>query len=366
MIVDPASIRRILVRVNNWIGDVIMISPSLKALRETYPDARIEVLARPHVRDIFVGHPWVDGLVLHEPNGSHRGARGFARLVGELRQRRYDMAVLFQKAIGAAAMAWLAGIPRRVGFNTDRRGPLLTHPVRETPDLRRIHHVDYFLRVARAAGCDISKIERRLYFPLDDTSRSFASAFLEAETADRFSFLAAFATGASKGPRAWHTERFAALARRLAQEHGAGIVVMGGKADRQAAAQLLEAAGSAGIDATGHTSVRQMAALIERCRVFVGNDSGPMHVAAALKVPTLALFGPGTPAKTAPYMPANLFIALTNNYHCSPCRQHFFRECDAAPSLKPWCLESITVDQAGAALNALLARQQIPADLRGV
>jgi heptosyltransferase II len=347
---------RILVRANNWIGDVVMISPSLKLLRETYPHAVIDVVARPHVADCFTGHPWVDGVVLHEPRGRHRGARGFLALASELRARRYDMAVLFQKAFGAALMAWLARVPRRIGHATDRRGFLLTDAIPDDTFAAPRHHVEFFLQVAAAAGCDARSVPRRVYFEPGNDSREFADRFLERARASRFPFLAAFCTGASKGPRAWHAERFAELAAGMARDHGAGIVVLGGEGDRAEAAEVLRAAGGHGIDAVGATTVRQMAALMERCRVFVGNDSGPMHLAAALDRPVLALFGPGTPARTAPYMAPERYVALTNDYPCSPCRQDFFRECAPAASGKPMCLESIDARRAAAALSDLLAR----------
>jgi len=357
---SPGSIHRILVRANNWIGDVVMISPSLRALRRTYPAARIDVVARPAVAGCFEGHPYVDGIVVHEPRGRHKGLSGFRRLTSELAGNRYDLAVLFQKAFGAALMARMAGVPRRVGFDTDHRGLLLTHPVRETPGLRRIHHVEYFLRVAVAAGCDPGEPPRPVMFHLDQADRDFADRFLERADARRFAFLAAVATGASKHPRAWHAARFGELARRLADGRGAGILVVGGPGDRADADVVLQAAGRAGIDAVGSTTVRQMGALIERCGVFVGNDSGPMHVAAALDVPVLAIFGPGVPAKTAPWMARERRAVVTNAFHCAPCRQDFFRECDPSRSLKPMCLESVSVDQAAEALSDLLRRAGAP------
>ena len=357
---DPESIRRILVRANNWIGDVVMISPALKSLREAYPWARIEAVSLPGLAGCFAGHPWVDGVVVYDPKGRDRGPLGFLKMASELRRNRYDLAVLFQKAFGAALMARLAGVPRRVGFDTDRRKLLLTHAIPETDRLRRIHHVEYFLEVARAAGCAVDGLPRRVYFTLDQADRDFASHLLLRAGAARFALLAAFAPAASKAPRAWHAERFAALAGELVQRRNAGIVVVGGPADREAARPILEAAGVAGIDAVGSSTVRQMAALIERCGLFVGNDSGPMHVAAALDVPVLALFGPGTPSKTAPYMRAERYIALTNNVACSPCRQDFFRECEPSAANKPMCLETISIRQASAALDQLLGRVSVP------
>jgi heptosyltransferase-2 len=353
---DPRAIRRIMVRANNWIGDVVMISPALAALRRTYPEARIDAVVRPQVADCFADHPSVDGVVVQDPR-RHRGLLGTLRFARELSRRDYDLAVLFQKAAGAALLARLAGIPRRVGYATDGRGMLLTDPIPETPAARAQHHVEYFLGVARGAGCDVGNGTRpRVVFPLDAQSRAFADTFLSERGAARFAWLAAFAPGASKPGRAWHADRFAALAAQLACNHGAGIVVLGGPSDRPEAARILQEVGESGIDAVAATTVRGMAALIERCRVFVGNDSGPMHVAAALDVPLLAMFGPGIPAKTAPWMAPERFVALSENFHCAPCRQDFFRECDPSPSLKPMCLETISTARAAAALESLLAR----------
>ena len=358
--IDRDAIRRIVVRANNWIGDVVMISPALAALRAAYPAARIEAIVTQHVAECFAGHPDVDGFIVQDPR-RHRGIAGTLRFAGALRRRRYDLAVLFQKAFGAALLTWLAGVPRRVGYDTDSRGLLLTHPIPETPEARRLHHVEYFLGVARGAGCPANGIPRRLHFPIADDTRSRAALFLDERGAARFSWIAAVAVGASKGPRAWHADRFAALAAWLAAERDAGILVVGGAGDRSAADRVLAAAGPAGIDAVGATSVPMMAALIERCRVFVGNDSGPMHIAAALDVPVLAVFGPGSPDRTSPWMPPERFVALSDGFHCSPCRQDFFRECAPSDSLKPLCIESIGVDRAARELEALLARTQSPA-----
>ena len=257
---------------------------------------------------------------------------------------------------GEDVASLLARVPRRIGHATDRRSFLLTDAIPEDPPAPPRHHVELFLQVAGAAGCDVRSVPRRVYFEPGGDSRSFAASFLDRAGAARFPFVAAFCTGASKGPRAWHAERFAELAAQIVTEHGAGILVLGGDADRAEAAVVLRAAGNHGIDAVGRTTVRQMAALLERCRVFVGNDSGPMHLAAALDRPVLALFGPGTPARTAPYMDPDRYVALTNDYPCSPCRQDFFKECAPAASGKPMCLESIDTRRAAAALNDLLGR----------
>lgn len=351
---EPTQVGKILVRSTNWIGDVVLISPALAALRRRYPAARIEVVAVPQVAAALQGNPAVDEVILFDRRGADRGAAGLLRAAGRLRRRGYDMAVLFQKAVGAALMARLAGVPVRIGLASDRRGALLTHAVPLTPDLARRHHLEIFLEVARAAGCDAS--DRTLFFPVSGEARAWAAAFLEERGASRFPLLAALHVGASKRPRAWHAERFAEAARRIGEAHGAGFVLLGGKGDAADLAPAASVLGERALDASGLTTLPRMAALIERCRLLVGNDSGPMHVAAALGVPVVAVFGPGDPGRTAPYVPAGAgrVEVVSRHYPCAPCRQAFFSECYPSPAGKPMCLESVTVEEVVAAAGRIL------------
>ncbi len=170
--VEPANIRRILVRANNWIGDVVMISPAIRALRERFPGAEIAILARPWVCDALAANPFFDRLIPYEVPGRHGGLPGRLRLVRELRKDRFDLAVLFQKAFDAAFLAAAAGIPIRVGHDTDHRGLLLTDRVPITPGSARRHHVDFFLEVAIACGCVPSSTVP--FFSLSDEDRAWA------------------------------------------------------------------------------------------------------------------------------------------------------------------------------------------------
>src|SRR5947208_1082646 len=131
--IDPAGIRRILIRVNNWIGDVVMISPAVRALRAHYPGARVALLAKSWVIDTLRGDPVYDDLIEYDSAVRHRGLRGRLRLAAALRRERFDLAVLFQKAFDAAALAFLAGVRHRVGYATDRRALLLTRALPPPP-----------------------------------------------------------------------------------------------------------------------------------------------------------------------------------------------------------------------------------------
>jgi lipopolysaccharide heptosyltransferase II len=348
-----------LVRSTNWIGDVVMISPALRALRRGFPEARLDVLARASVAGAYRHHPLVDEVVVEERrSGSrrHDGLLGVLRLARELRRRRYDLAVLLPKSMAAALAPALAGIPRRVGFATDRRGFLLTHPVALPAGSESLHHVEFFLEPARFLGCPDD--DRSLVFPLSEEDRLEAARFLEghgmAGPERRERPLVALHPGASRKERAWPAQRFAELAAALVGD-GARLVILGAEADRPAADIVLRASPQHMLDAVGMGGIGAMAALVSQCDLFVGNDSGPMHVAAAVGTPTVSVFGPGVPHKTAPYVPQERRREVTRAFPCAPCRQDFFAECDPAPSGVPWCLESVSVQEVMDAARDLLA-----------
>ena len=339
-----SSIRKILVRVNNWIGDVVMISPAMRALRNRFPRAEITLLAKTWVLDALRGSPYYDRLLEYDRPGAHAGPSGRWRLIRSLRRERFDLAVLFQKAFEAAFLARAAGIPFRIGFRTDSRGWLLTHPLEEPVEG---HHVEDFLRIVEALGCQTT--DRRLSFHLDQRSRDAAARFLRDTGSPSADLRVAVHPGASKPQRSWHPERFADVASRLAREHGARLFLLGSEADRPTLKRMADIIGPAAILPPAGQTLREMAALLERCHLLICNDSGPMHVAAALRIPVVAIFGPGHPERTAPYTDARLYRVLTADYPCSPCRQKFFLECLPAPSGKPYCLEDVPV---GAAMRA--------------
>jgi len=333
------SIRKILVRVNNWIGDVVMISPAIRALRKQFPGAEITLLAKTWVLEALRGSPDYDRLLEYDRSENHAGWAGWWRLARLLRRDHYDMAILFQKAFEAALFARVARIPVRIGFRTDSRGWLLTHPLEE-PAVG--HHVEHFLRIVKAAGCEIS--DRRLSFHLDRPSRDAAAVFLQKIDVWGGPLRVALHPGASKPPRSWHPARFADLASLLVREHGAVPLLLGTDADRPTLELMAGRIGPAAVLPPPGQTLREMAAVLERCHLLVCNDSGPMHIAAALRVPVVAIFGPGHPSRTAPHTDLELYRVLTAAYPCSPCRQKFFRECLPSPSGKPYCLEDIPVD----------------------
>lgn len=345
-------IRRILIRVNNWIGDVVMVSPAMRSIRRRFPDAEITLLAKPWVLDALRGSPVYDRLIEYDREGPHAGLAGRWRLIRSLRKRHFDLAILFQKALEAAVLARAAGIPLQIGFGTDGRRWLLTHPL-EAP--AEGHHVDGFLRIARALGCETS--DRRLSFEIDQQARDAVWGFLSGIGLGGDGLRVAFHPGASKPPRSWHPERFAEVASALYRSFDLRPVLLGSDPDRPVLERMARVIGPAAALPPQGMTLRMMAAILERCHLLVCNDSGPMHVAVALRVPVVAVFGPGHPERTGPAFNRGLARVVTADYPCSPCRQRFFQECIPAPSGKPYCMEDIPVEAVVRACRVMLGER---------
>ena len=152
--------RNILIRGTNWIGDAIMTLPAVRAIRSTFPAARISVLAKPWVAEIFHLCPDVDEVIVFQSPGSHSGITGKLRLAKELKARKFDTAILLQNAIEAAIIPCLAGIPVRCGYNSDARGLLLTHSVQRTEAIRKVHQIHYYLEMVKSLGCLFGRSNR--------------------------------------------------------------------------------------------------------------------------------------------------------------------------------------------------------------
>ncbi|MCB2226308.1 MAG: lipopolysaccharide heptosyltransferase II [Desulfarculaceae bacterium] len=317
---DASAPGRILVRATNWVGDAVMTLPALAALHEACPQAEIEVLARPWASAVYAAAPGVSRVLAYDKSGPHAGAGGLLRLAGELRARRYDWAVLFQNAFEAALLAWLARIPVRLGYARDGRGMLLTHAVKLSPELRRVHETSYYLHILRAAGLLATDpppggVTPRL--SLREADQAWADDFLAAKglTGAR---LMGIAPGAAFGPaKMWPAERFAQAARLLGDTCDA-VVLFGGKGEAPACAEVAEGLpGARVLDLAGATELGQALALLARVELFVTNDSGLMHAAAALGRPTVAVFGSTNPVTTGPLGPRAALVR--GRAECAPC-----------------------------------------------
>lgn len=311
-----AGVERIFIRGTNWIGDAVITLAAVSAIRGTYPEARIFVLAKPWVADIYRLCPGVDEVIIYESPGVHEGIAGIFRLAKTLRAMNFDVAILLQNAIEAAIIARLAGIPVRAGYNTDARGLLLTHPVVRTKVIKKIHQVGYYVEMLKALGCH--EAPPGPFLRLTDEDKEKAGRLLPDYGLDEARPLIGMAPGATYGPaKKWFAARFASLADRLKEEFSGQIILFGSAGDRETTTAVARSARHSLIDLAGATDLRTAVSLIARCRLFISNDSGLMHVAGGLNVPTIAIFGSTNPLTTSPIGDNNTVIY--RGVDCSPC-----------------------------------------------
>ncbi|MCW5198336.1 lipopolysaccharide heptosyltransferase II [Desulfobulbus sp. F4] len=340
----PAFSRRILVRSTNWIGDAVMTTPAVRTIRRNFPEAEITLLAQPWVADVFSACPHIDRIFLYKKHGQHSGVRGKLRLAAELRAECFDVAILLQNAFEAALLTALARIPARAGYTTDGRGLLLTHGVRKSPGIGSKHQVHYYQEMLAGLGLQLSEDAPELF--LDPGATQEAAVLLSKALEGRSVPVIGLNPGAAYGPaKCWPSTKYAALAGRLAADTGGLIVIFGTKADQAAAAEIA-AAGAQVLDLTGKTSLALALACIARCHVFVTNDSGLMHSAAALNTPLVAVFGSTDHIATGPF--SKQATVIRHSLPCSPCLKTH------CPQGHLRCMELVSVEEVHQAVLELL------------
>ena len=307
---------KLLVRATNWVGDAIMALPALRAVRSRFPEAEITILARPYVAEIYKGQGVADALMALE---------GKQDVVSELRARKFDTALLLQNAFEAAWVAWRAGIPERIDCARDGHSMLLTKAVRvPRPGEIPAHERFYYLELlCRAGWLDALPQETHITLNVAEESQRRAEETLQAAGARTGQARIAIGAGASYGSaKCWPPNRFAELANRLQERTGGCIVLFGTALEAAVSAAIASGLRRTPIDLTGKTSIAELPALLSRCQLFIGNDSGAMHVAAAVGLPIVAVFGPTDPFGTAPVTPRCTIVQ--QRPYCSPC---FLRRC---------------------------------------
>jgi len=338
----PASL---LVRATNWLGDAVMTTPALAGVREGLPDARIVLLARPLVAELFRHHPDVDEVIVYERPGGHEDALGRLRLAGELRRRRFDGALLLQNAFDAALIAFLARIPERAGYPTDARRILLTLPVPMPPGIYERHEVEYYLCLLDGLGIP-RPVPASLKLTVMVEEMEGMAARLASLGIGQGTPIVAINPGAAYGSaKRWYPDRFAAVAETLSADWGARIVVVGSTAEAPLAAEIEASMRIPAVNLAGKTTVRELMALLSLSSFLVTNDSGPMHIGAALGVPLVAIFGPTDWRRTSPW--SSLAKVVRVEFDCSPCR---LRVCDRGHE----CMLGVTPEMVVDAARQLL------------
>ena len=340
---------KILIRATNWVGDAIMALPALRVVRSKFPDAHISILARPYVADIYRGQGISDELIAYDPIGEHRGWRGRERLICGLRSRQFEVALLLQNAFEAAWLAWRARIPQRFGYARDARSLLLTKAI-AVPQIGEIppHESYYYLELLRRAGWldSLPQVEH-ICLQVSETARRQGAETLINVGARPHALRIAIGAGASYGSaKCWPPGRLAAWTNQFLAQYDADIILFGAAGEALVSNAIIASMHRKPIDLTGKTAIADLPALLSQCHLFLGNDSGAMHVAAAVGLPVVAIFGPTDPSGTAPLTPRRSIVQ--DKPYCSPC---FLRRCPTDHR----CMKRVTPEMVESAVNHWLS-----------
>jgi heptosyltransferase II len=325
---------RILIRGTNWIGDAVMSEPALSAIRQAFPKADITLLVKPAIAELFQKHPAIDHLLIYEHRGRHARLSGKWALGSELRRGRFDVAILLQNAFEAALLSFLAGIPRRYGYGTDGRAFLLSDAITVPHRTALAHQTQYYLDLLRPLGITPSPAAPRL-FVSDSEDERMRQRLTEAgiQATER---LIGINPGSTYGSaKRWLPERFAHAADRVVEQFGGRVAIVGAAGEEALGEAIAEKMHSKPVLLSGRTSIRELMSIIKRCRLFITNDTGPMHIAAAFDVPVVAIFGPTDFRTTSPFGEAHQIVRQP--VECSPC---LLRECP----IDHRCMTGVTVE----------------------
>jgi heptosyltransferase-2 len=339
------DIRHLVIRAPNWLGDAVMALPALSAVRGSLAEAHITIAAIPSIAPLF-----------EEPTSARQDALlvvpDVKREASTLATAKFDAALLFPNSFRSAWSAWRAGIPERWGYSSSFRRPLLTRTISRPRD--RVHQSAYYLHLVHGLGLTAADQPPRV--SIAPTTRARADRILAEYKLPADAPMIGFAPGAAYGhAKRWPPRRVAELVVRLSHERGAVAVLFGAGGDRAAGREIESSLppGSRVVNLIGRTDLRLLAGLMARCAAFVSNDSGAMHLAGALGVPLVAIFGPTDDRVTAPLGGPHAQGELSKPYvltHPVFCRPCMLRDCP----IDHRCMKRITVDHVFSAVTRQL------------
>ena len=333
--------RNILIRGPNWVGDCVLSVPAIKSVRSHFPDARITLLVRPWVAGLFGSASFIDN-VWSKPKASGLGE--WIRTAKAIRGKRFDLAVLLPNSFESALTVWAAGIPERVGYRTDGRSLLLTRSVR--PASARQHQLVYYLQLVAETFGRSGEPELRINATRDETADARRLLEKEGIGAGK-SFLIVNPGAAFGGAKRWHEDRFAAAADRLADELDLEVAIIGSESERTIGESVRDRMKRGAAVLSGKTRLETLVGLLAEASLIVTNDSGPMHIAAALGTPTVAIFGSTDAEITSPVGPNTSVVR--HAVDCSPC---MLRECP----IDHRCMDGVTVAEVCSSAMALVTQ----------
>lgn len=315
------NFQRILIIRLDRMGDVLLSTPVIKALRDAYPKSYIAMMVRPPIKDVVMGNPHLDEVILYDKDKEHRTIWATIKYALALRKKRFDLAVVLHPTNRSNAIPFLAAIPYRIGY--DRKlGFLLTHPLKDTKHKGLKHEMEYSLDVIRALG--VEPKDKSLCMPIRDESERKIDDILRSYDLKSNQILTAIHPGASCISKRWPALNYAMLADWLVQKFNARVVIVGDDSTSPIAKEIIQEMIYKPINLVGKMTISELASLLKRCRLFISNDSGPVHVASGVGTWVISIFGrnePGLgPLRWGPL--GQRSIVLQKAVDCARCLAH--------------------------------------------
>jgi heptosyltransferase I len=308
--------KNILIIKPSALGDIVLALPAIAALKRSFPRARISWLVRSEYAELLRGHPDLDEIILFDRRllgKSWYNAKAFVALMGlfgQLRERRFDLVFDFQGLFRTGFFAWVTGSKKRFGIEQAREFGHVFYTDKISQDYSCVHLVDYYLRIVAAAGAGRTDVQFTL--PKKPDAAEAAKKLLAGEGV-RPGNYAVLVPGAARENKRWPIERFAKLAEKIVSQFGGSMAATGSAAERGYIETLQNIAGVSIVNLAGRTSIAGLIELLRGAAVVVSNDTGPGHIAAALGVPIVMIFGPTNPARVCPYNRPECVVAIEAN-----------------------------------------------------
>ncbi|MBN1385002.1 MAG: lipopolysaccharide heptosyltransferase II [Elusimicrobia bacterium] len=327
---------KILIIQTAFLGDVVLTIPLIQAARK-YLKARISVVCIPSTANILEGHPDIDEIIVYDKKGKNKGFLNLLKLARFLKSKKFDTALIPHPSFKSGFLAFLSGIKKRIGFDNSAGRFFFTDTVFFN---KSKHQIERYLDLLLYFDVVVREERTRIY--VDNESGKYAKILLGTD-----SNFFGINPGSVWATKRWLPERYAQLSDSIIERLGGKIVIFGGKEDKITADIVEKNMKGKALNLAGKTTLKQLAALIKQCRVFITNDSGPMHIAAAFDVPTIAIFGP-TIKEQGFYPYSREAMVIEKDIPCRPCGKHGPKKC---PKNSFVCMGDIGVEEV---LNAVI------------
>jgi len=323
--------RRILIVNVNWLGDTLFVTPFIRAVRENHPESYIAILTHPRCLEILEENPYIDEVIVYEEKKEFVHLLGKFSIISKLKSKRFDTAFILRRSLSRTMLLFLSKIPQRIGYDNKRSGFLLTKKIPLSS--KDLHRVEHFLDLARSVGIQPKDIRYEFFVSKKDKDER-DTILRRKGIKDKEEFIV-INPGGNWPLKRWPVGNFARLGDEIFSRFNTKVVLSGAEKDIPLCKEIFSLMRQSPILLCGETNLKTLAAVFEKAKWVISNDSGPMHIAVGVKTPVIALFGPTSPQITGPYG-EGLYKVLQKDVDCNvPCYNLSCRDNK--------CMQAITV-----------------------